>query len=444
MRFVSAAVASLILSPALYLGAWGDRSLPLEWKLWANALALGGAVAGVPLCRLAEEELREGQAARARRTALRAADYAASTQQGISQIQAAYGVGKPPKWQADLLADMAQMQALIGQIEAMGAGPEAIGPAVATGEVLPTYALASLPSEAKHLLLCGDTGAGKSTLVKAVVAMFPGTRVRVYDIDATPTDWQGYEVIGRGDDFDAIAAAMAEDLAAFDDRAGMNTNAVTDIIIAEEYPALAEEIPAAKDWLKKLARRGRKRGFRVVLVSQDIQVDSLGLRNQSKVLTNFNKLFLGGYAFDKLQDVKDRQERGVIMAQLQQQQRPCLAEVNGRFFPCELPNLAGVAYPRRGETISERRNQISDTRNTLEALYNLDLSRLTPHPEMVSEAAADPQTGDADRAKRVREMRAAGLTQTQIIQIEWGLKPGDSQRYRDAVAEYKAIADSQG
>lgn len=439
MRCVSTVLVCLVVCPAIYLGAWGSR-LPLGGKIGLTAIALTGTLAAIPLADLAAEELGERRARRESRRQIRAAKYAASTQQAIGAIREAFGVGQLPGWQRDLVRDIRNHEAFVASILSQTQTPTEL---VDAPSPTPRYDLTSLPKERKHLLICGDTGSGKSTLVKLVVSLFAGARVRVYDCDATDRDWIGYPVIGRGDDFAAIAGAMAEDLTTFEARAGMNTDAVTDVIVAEEYPAIAEEVPAARDWLKKLARRGRKRGFRVILVTQDIQVDTLGLRNQSKVLTNFNQLFLGGYAFTKLGEIKDRVERATIGGYLQQQPRPCLAEVNGRFYPCDVPDLAGF----RGEPVNVHQAQANPPRtrhaNPLEPLLSLGSGTHEPCEPAQTFDPLNPEILPEERGTVV-SLKRSGLTQDPIIKKVWGSSKGGGPSYLAARAKYRQIIADAG
>ena len=92
-----------------------------------------------------------------------------------------------------------------------------------------------------------------------------------------------------------------------------------------------------------------------------------------------------------------------------------------------------------GVQVEPVRNEKLDLRNKLEMLYREDSSPNVSEPKSFREEGETAPEIDFDRVLRVREMRNAGLSQTQILAIEWGAKPGDNLPYKTAVAEYKAI-----
>lgn len=55
---------------------------------------------------------------------------------------------------------------------------------------------------------------------------------------------------------------------------------------------------------------------------------------------------------------------------------------------------------------------------------------------------APKETRRFDKKEEVRRLRREGFNQSQIIQHIWHCKPGESQAYRDALAEYKGILES--
>lgn len=153
--------------------------------------------------------------------------------------------------------------------------------------------------EGRHALIVGGTGEGKTTIAMYLAAIIGG-QVRVYDADASPDEWKGLEVIGRGGRFDQIAEEMQKDL---DDLQGRLTERGSRgdaafigrevFTIAEEFPLLKDEVENAVEWMLRHARRGRKPKRFICIITQEGEAKPLGLegqggarKNLAKVLTN--------------------------------------------------------------------------------------------------------------------------------------------------------------
>jgi nicotinamide riboside kinase len=65
--------------------------------------------------------------------------------------------------------------------------------------------------EGRQVMIIGEMGTGKSTLAQ-YIAYSVGGSVKVYECEGTPDDWQGLEVIGKGEDWQAIEQGMQADL----------------------------------------------------------------------------------------------------------------------------------------------------------------------------------------------------------------------------------------
>lgn len=65
--------------------------------------------------------------------------------------------------------------------------------------------------QGKQVMVIGEMGTGKSTLAQ-YLAYTVGGAVKVYECEGTPDDWQGLEVIGKGENWNAIEAGMQDDL----------------------------------------------------------------------------------------------------------------------------------------------------------------------------------------------------------------------------------------
>jgi hypothetical protein len=67
-------------------------------------------------------------------------------------------------------------------------------------------------------------------------------------------------------------------------------------IFIDEYPAIAANCPEARATFLSLAREGAKPRMRLVVLTQDANVETLGISGQGEVRKNFTRLLLGSFA----------------------------------------------------------------------------------------------------------------------------------------------------
>lgn len=162
----------------------------------------------------------------------------------------------------------------------------------------------------KELMVIGEKGTGKSTLAQ-YLGYSLGGHVKVYEPEGTPEDWNGLEVIGKGEDWDAINKAMQADLEHISSQMkrrrerGDGALAGSDrVIIGEEYPEIAAKCDASEEWLDRHARRGRKARVRLILLSQFDRVAAWGMEGKSDLLDCFYRLRLGRKAINHAKSLK--------------------------------------------------------------------------------------------------------------------------------------------
>lgn len=188
----------------------------------------------------------------------------------------------------------------------------------------------------RHVLILGATGTGKSTLAQWI-AREKSAVVKVYDPDATPQEWEGLDVVGRGGDFSAVEDAMQVDLKTLESRAIKRgkggDKAIADelCLICEEFPAIASECPIAADWMGKLARRGRKPKMFLMVLSQSNTVTALGIQGDGQIRENFCIVRLGKFATAHAKHLKDED----MQAWLECGKYRCTADD----IPVQLPQL---------------------------------------------------------------------------------------------------------
>jgi hypothetical protein len=71
-------------------------------------------------------------------------------------------------------------------------------------------------------------------------------------------------------------------------------------IFIDEYPAIAANCPSAKQAFLTLAREGAKARMRLVILTQDANVETLGISGQGAVRRNFTRLLLSSFAVQAL------------------------------------------------------------------------------------------------------------------------------------------------
>ncbi|MDZ8056545.1 MAG: ATP-binding protein [Aulosira sp. ZfuCHP01] len=165
--------------------------------------------------------------------------------------------------------------------------------------------------EGKQVMVIGEMGTGKSTLAQ-YLAYTVGGQVRVYECEGTPDDWAGLEVIGKGEDWQAINAGMTEDLEDLSNQMqirnerGDNALAGTErVIICEEYPELVSKVESSQEWLERHARRGRKARRFTILLSQYDRVSAWGLEGKSDLADAFYRIRLGKKAIAHAKTLKN-------------------------------------------------------------------------------------------------------------------------------------------
>lgn len=153
--------------------------------------------------------------------------------------------------------------------------------------------------EGKHGLLIGGSGDGKTTTAM-YLAYSVGGDIKIYDADAAADEWRGLNVVGRGADFQAIDAAMQQDLKELQERTILraeNGSHACDnmpcVTIAEEFPLLVGEVASAAEWLIKHGKRGRRVKKFILAIAQNDTVANFGIQGDAGVIDSFRLIRLG-------------------------------------------------------------------------------------------------------------------------------------------------------
>lgn len=172
--------------------------------------------------------------------------------------------------------------------------PQTDAPAPA-GSVLPTrrwldYVNAQ-PQTVPHLAVIGPSGAGKTTLVTAVLSDRQG---QIVVITAKEGDsWGGLPYVGIDDDatyttaqrtFSALDAEVKRRLVAAKHHR-LTADWMT--IVVDDFSTLVKEAPIAAEVVKLVARLGRSLRVRLIMLSDSALVKAIGLEGEGETRSNF-------------------------------------------------------------------------------------------------------------------------------------------------------------
>lgn len=225
--------------------------------------------------------------------------------------------------------------------------------AVDAVEDIETYDLAQV-TDATHLAVVGPSGSGKSAITQYLIdTHFDDANIIALDTDSSPQEWAGVQKVGQGGNIEGITDRMTKDLADLHQRTQRRAEGkpvgIEEVRIVEEFPSLVGDIDEelkkgetniALSWLKRLLRRGRKYSMKVVLVSQEFEVASLGIKGEGNLRKAFTIIYLGATAHTQLDSVRDKETREHLREYLNTQERPCLVEIAGRYLPADIPDLS--------------------------------------------------------------------------------------------------------
>lgn len=276
--------------------------------------------------------------------------------------------------------------------------------------------------EGKHLMIIGSTGSGK-TVAAQYLAYAVGGKVRVLECEGTPEDWVGLEVIGRGEDWESINEAFAEEMEELTNRVKIRNSegdkaliGRDQITIVEEYPEVRQKCSNADEWFERHARRGRRMLKFIICLSQFDKVAAWGLEGKSDLGDCFYRLRIGKLAVKHARSLGNDE----LEAWLQLDRSHCLLDDS----PCKLPSY------REMKAVTQR-------------LSNLPVSAtlVTAEPPTQSQLQPIKTENNYPQNSVTRAVKAcleAGFSESKIIKEVLGYKGGQYQAGKEVLEKIKA------
>jgi energy-coupling factor transporter ATP-binding protein EcfA2 len=227
-----------------------------------------------------------------------------------------------------------------------------------------------LQNNSSHVLVIGQSGAGKTTLARWLLAQLKADKTIILDADDDGRTWEPYPTIGAGDDWVSIEGAMMEGLEDFKNRKPNDPALPMTVFILEEMPDLVVECQSGVNFCSRILRRGRKRKMFVIGLTQDPNSGS-GIGLSQPVQKCFSRIFLGGMAQYALSNLVPRGDRPHVAIALKSCNRPSIVEFLGEWYAWAVPDLsstAGNQTPKPStQTIAAEEGTIAILNRTLQA-----------------------------------------------------------------------------
>ncbi len=272
------------------------------------------------------------------------------------------------------------------------------------------------------LLIWGGQGSGKTTLAGYIIKARKesGHRVLVFDPHAAKNQWDGLEVVGDGMNYQAIDDCMKwyfeECIRRYKLLRSDGIEAVKQLgkvtIVAEEMTNYTDRCKHSSEFVKACLSDNRKIYLNVIFISHGRTLETLG--NSKGMAKTRDDSFFEVHCISPTKESKRRWE---------------IKYPGGDFSPIPVPEWKTIfdfGETAAGLWRNERNERIPGISGDKERRFGrFGMSR----NEILEEI---------DRYRN--EMK---FSQTQIIRILWGAKPGDNDAYRNAVSEYKELMGNE-
>jgi energy-coupling factor transporter ATP-binding protein EcfA2 len=184
-------------------------------------------------------------------------------------------------------------------------------------------------SDFERMLVVGSSGSGKTTLLQHIIARQQGEVVVIDPHDDTHTWPKNAQVVGGGQDYDAIERALVALVAKVKERyrqraAGKDHQFMPLLVVIDEWREIVNNTDRASSSMKVILTGGRKVVVGTAIASHSERVGPLGIKGEGDLKDGFVVIRLRGDKTTGFSATLDKGD-GEIPVQLPGPHRPQLA-----------------------------------------------------------------------------------------------------------------------
>lgn len=211
-------------------------------------------------------------------------------------------------------------------------------PGVSDIELFDWSQIKNQPDRYPHLLLCGETGSGKSTTAEHLMSYLAQDTL-IISPHRKPGDWHGVPVVGSGRNYRAIESTIIaledemSDRYKLYERGDFSYRQQT--IIIDEFGSIASHCKDAMSAIHALLQEARKVKMRLIILAHSQSVELLEMKGKGDLRKCFKKIRLGSFAIGHAKTLKNEK----LIEYCKAQKFPAMVED----YPADLSELASLA-----------------------------------------------------------------------------------------------------
>ena len=216
------------------------------------------------------------------------------------------------------------------------------------------------PEMFPHLRGVAPTNGGKTTLFDWLMDVIPSDKKLVITIKRKPHQWNGLEVIGIPEDYDAIRSALSSLQSERINRTALMAKGIDSPIWnvgIDEWRVISKNIkaivdrktkqiisPSAKQIMGDTITLARELGIRIFALAQGRQVVTWGLEDESDLAECFCSIYMGRFALEECEKYRNKYPKDSEQYAKYQQVRDYLESLGNRaaWISCELGEFPAV------------------------------------------------------------------------------------------------------
>lgn len=238
------------------------------------------------------------------------------------------------------------------------------------------------PEMFPHLRGVAPTNGGKTTLFDWLMDVIPSDKKLVITIKRKPHQWNGLEVIGVPEDYDAIRSALSSLQSERINRTALMAKGIDSPIWnvgIDEWRVISKNIkaivdrktkqiisPSAKQIMGDTITLARELGIRIFALAQGRQVVTWGLEDESDLAECFCSIYMGRFALEECEKYRNKYPKDSEQYAKYQQVRDYLESLGNRaaWISCELGEFPAIV-PDLSEWKREIPKPPSQTENSV-------------------------------------------------------------------------------